>query len=104
MGVMNLVGRDHNGQASTPALRDVKFVVRAPLGFPMPTKLEYSRNVTGRKQVSDGAPQKVLGWHLNHVKKNGVCENDSFEAVTEDDTLIERLKNASDLIEPSLLS
>src|SRR5258708_2437303 len=101
---MNLVGRDHNGQASTPALRNIKFVSRAPLRFPAPNKFEQSRNVFRRKQVGDRAPHKVLGWHLNHVEKNGVCENDSLEAVIEDDTLIERLKNASDLIEPSLLS
>src|SRR5229473_5871547 len=101
---MNLARRDHNRQASAAALRNIKFVSRAPLRFPAPNEFEQSRNVFRWKQVSSEAPQKVLGSHLNHVKKNGVCENDSFEAVTEDDTLIERLKNASDLIEPSLLS
>ena len=41
---------------------------------------------------------------LNHVQEHGVRENNPLRTVVEDDTLIQRFKNASDLIEPLLMN
>jgi hypothetical protein len=66
----------------------------------IPEVQEIIASVTGRVSLR----RCVLGRHFGHFQKHGVRKNDASILVTDDDTPVERFKNASHLMKPLRLS
>jgi hypothetical protein len=102
IATVDKAGGNGDGQASAIGLRYVEFILGASLGFATRDELLQPPNLVRQVQIHNGPAHDVFGGHFAHFQKHGIREDDASVLVADDDALIERFENASNLLEPFL--